>query len=254
MGQSVSKGFKAFEKNDYATAKSIFSSVLAENEGDVAANFGMSRYYGISATQEKNKEKALEYLEKAEANYPFDDAKAQGKYIKLGISQVEMETRREQIEKSILEDAKKANTVAAYEEFLGRFPESKVVMTATNYRNKVAYANALKAGSVAALDAYIEKYPDAYEVTKAVPTRNKMAAKVALETNTEAGFQHFLEHYPDAPQAPQMDQRLNAVAFESAKAVGTAQAFEAYIQNYPESIFLGQAKEKLDWLKSKEGN
>lgn len=253
QAQNPAKGFKAMEAGDYSGAKTIFEGALELDANDVAANFGLSRYYGSSKSGEKDPEKALSYMEAAEKNYP-EDAKAQGKFSKFGMSKAGMVSRRDMIEKGFLEDAKDVNTVAALDGFLERFPESSSLVAATNYRNKIAYAAALKAGTLEALDNFVSTYPDAYENKSAIPARDKMAAETAMKSNTEEAYLHFMESYPDAIQAPQIEQRLNAVAFENAKAINSIDGYQEYIALYPESIFLEQAKQKLEWLESKAGN
>ena len=246
--QSPEKGFKALQANDYAQARSIFEATLETDPDNVAAHYGMSRIHGIAAAGDKDKEKALDHLIQAEWNYPKGDEKARAKLDKMGVTRANLTERRNRIEKSFLKEATEANTVAAYNAFMERFPESKSVQAALNHRNKVAYDNAQATGTVAALDEFIATYPKSYEAGKAIPVRDQMAADAALKANTESAFRDFIDHYPEAKQAPMIEQRLFATAFENAKAAGTSAALETYIRDYPDSIFIEQAKEKRDWL------
>lgn len=252
--QSLSKAFKALDAQDWQAARTAFEAALEVDKTDPAAHFGMSRLYGSKASGMRDKEMALKHLVQAEFGLGRLDDKSKSKLSKMGVSNAELVTRRDQIEKSFLQDAKNAGTVDAYNHFIERFPESPSARIATNYRNAKAFEEAKTAGTVDALDAFIASYPEAEEIEDVIVERDKKAAEEALKAGTVAAFSHFLAHYPEAPQAPQMQQRLNAAAFEEAKKTNTVNAYKAYIEKYPSSIFIMQAKDKLEWLESGGGN
>lgn len=251
FGQNAAKGFKALEAGDYAAARSNFEGVLAESPDDVAANFGMSRIHGIKAAGDKDSEKALEYLEKAKVGWKAMDGKGQGKLEKMGIGVAALDQRQSQVESSFLAEAKKINTVAVYDGFLNRFPDSKHVRPATNLRNGKALEEARELGTVAALDKWLQTYPDAEEWKGVSKERDAQAADEALKTDSVEGYAHFVSHYPEALQAAQMRQRLNAKAWEETRTANTKEAYQSYIEKYPDSIFLEQAKSKLEFFQNR---
>lgn len=245
----VAKGLKALETKDYPTAKAAFETALITDPNDAAAHFGLSRYYGLPATGEKDNEKALASLEAAEAAFQKADDKEKARLDKSGVNKVNLTERRDRIESSFLESAKEINTIASYDAFLQRFPNSTVARPATNYRNDLAYKAAEAAATEAAWNDFITRYPEAEVLPQAITQRNQVAAAAALKTNTVNAYSAFIKNYPDAPQTPQMQQRLNAVAFEEVKTANTIAAYEQYIRDYPDSIFIAQARERLAYLK-----
>lgn len=252
FAQSASKGMKALKAKDYTNAWKNFEVAAINDPNDAAAQFGLSKMYGIEAAGRKDKDKALEHLLAAEAAWAKLDEKSQSKLSKLGVTTAELTTRRTRIESSFLEVAKKENTLDAYNAFLKNFPNAKGAIAATNYRNALAWEQTQENGSIEAMDNFIANYPNADEVKTATPIRDERATVLALQAGTEASLTNFLDKYPSAVQAPQIKQRLNAVAFENAKITNTAAAFKSYIERFPDSVFLTQAKERLEWLESKE--
>lgn len=252
VAQTASKGVKALNSKDYEEAWKNFEVAAITDPSDVAAQFGLSKMYGIDAAGRKDKAKALEHLLAAEAAWAKLDEKSQSKLSKLGVTTAELTSRRSRIEASYLEAAKDENTIAAYNVFLENFPESKSAVSATNYRNALAWEQTQANGSIAAMDKFLADYPNADEVKIATPIRDERATVLALQAGTEAALTSFLEKYPAAPQAPQVKQRLNAVAFENAKIENSVAAYKSYIERFPDSVFLTQAKERLEWLETKE--
>jgi ribosomal 50S subunit-associated protein YjgA (DUF615 family) len=248
LAQNSAKGMKALEAKDYAGAFAEFDAALKSDPDDLIAHFGMSKLHGIEASGKKDKALALEHLLAAEAGWAKLDEKSKAKVQKAGISQADMEERRNRVESSYLEAAKAENTVAAYNVFLEKFPASKSAESAANYRNNMAWVEAQEDGSIEALSNFINKYPDAAEVKECKKQRNEMATAAALKDGSEPALEDFLAKYPDAIQAPQIRQRLNAVAFENAKASNSVEKMRLYIEKHPDSVFLTQAKELLEWL------
>jgi hypothetical protein len=246
----TAKGLKALEASDYKGAKAAFESALASDASDAGAHLGLSRYYGIQASGERDLEKAIASLASAEQLYNAADEKGKAKYEKSGVSATTLAERRSKVESAFLEQAKDVHTIAAYDAFLARFPASTVARPATNYRNELAFKAAETENTEASWNYFIKTYPEAEVLPQAIVNRNKVASEAALKANTVEAYAAFVRNYPDALQAPQMQQRLNSVAFDAAKAQNTAAGYEAYLRDYPDSIFAAQAKQRLEALRA----
>ena len=61
QAQCGGKGMKALEVKDYASAWTDFENCLKEDAGDISANFGISRLYGMDPAK-KDPQKALQNL------------------------------------------------------------------------------------------------------------------------------------------------------------------------------------------------
>lgn len=250
LAQNASKGIKAFESKDYPVAWENFEGIVKSDPNDITANFYLSKLFGIDDAENKSKEKALDHLKAAEAEWSKLDDKSKAKLEKSGITNAELASRRNRIESSFLEEAKELHSIEAYNNFLENFPDSKSATACRNYRNELAWEQTKENGSIEAMDKFIAKYPDADEIKVAKPIRDERATVLALQAGTEEALSNFLSKYPDAIQAPQIKQRLNAVAFENAKQINSIEAYKSYINRFPDSVFLTQAKERLSWLES----
>lgn len=249
QAQCGGKGMKAVEDKNFPAAWSAFEDCLKDDPADISANFGMSRLYGMDPAK-KDMQKALDHLVLAETGWAKLPERDRGKYEKLGVTAAELQSRRDRVEATFLEAAKKENKVEAFDAFLLQFPNSTSATVCRNYRNDLAYQLALKAGSVAALDDYLITYPDAENAKDVAKVRDERATKEALDAGSEEALENFLKRYPTAMQAPQIQQRLNAVAFENAKTANTVDAYREYIARFPDSVFIMQAKEKLALLEA----
>ena len=250
----ASKGNKSLDAKDFQGAKAAFEAALAADPNDAAAFLGMARYYAIPTNPGLNLDLAIENLGMAEKNYLNSDPKTKAKFEKEGVTQLSLSERRDRTEAAILEIAKKANTIAAYNEFIRRFPDSKVARPATTYRDNLAYKEAYAKATEETWNEFLKDYPQSERVPEATTLRNKVAAASAMEKNTEESYLAFVKNYPEALEKPQMQQRLNAVAFENAKAINTTRAYQDYINRFPDSVFLSQAQERRDALEALEGN
>ena len=85
QAQCGGKGMKALEVKDYASAWTDFENCLKEDAGDISANFGISRLYGMDPAK-KDPQKALDHLLLAEAGWAKLDEKGRAKFEKLGVT------------------------------------------------------------------------------------------------------------------------------------------------------------------------
>jgi outer membrane protein assembly factor BamD (BamD/ComL family) len=242
FAQKATKGYKDLDDKNYEDARKLFESELKDDPNDVAANYGMSRYYGATSHGERDTELSLEHLVKAEEGYAKMDEKGKDKLEKAGLTSGDLISRRDKVEKTFFEYAKKDNAIPVYEKFAARFPESKYALNALELRDGLAYDQAKSINTIEAYTQYLKKYPDSYGAKEARQKRNIMAADKALKENTVEGFQFFVENYPESPSAEQMKQRLYGAAWEEVQKINTPAAYSNYAQKYPESVFAEKAK------------
>jgi outer membrane protein assembly factor BamD (BamD/ComL family) len=242
FAQKATKGYKDLDDKNYEDARKIFEGVLNDEPNDVAAHYGMSRYYGATSHGERDTELSLDHLVKAEEGYAKMDAKEKEKLEKAGLTSADMASRRDKVEKTFFEYAKKENAIPAYEKFATRFPDSKYVTPALEARDALAWETASKINTIESLNEFLAKYPESYQSKEAKQRRNIMAADKALKENTAEAFRHFVENYPDAPSAPQMKQRLYAAEWETVQKTHTKEAYAEYARKYPESVFAEKAR------------
>lgn len=249
LAQKATKGYKLLDDKEFDKAREIFEDVLQEDPNDVAANFGMSRYYGVTRTGDRDNEKALEYLVKAETDWEKLDDKTKGKYEKAGLTSGDLTTRRDKILKAMFEEIRKDGSIPELEAYAARFPGTRYAEQALARRDEMAYEMAANIGTIESLTDFLKKYPNSYEAKAARQKRDIMATDKALKENTIEGFRFFLDNYPEAVSAPQIKQRLFAAEWEAAQKANTLEAYEAYMKKYPDSVFFERAKAQVNLLK-----
>jgi hypothetical protein len=108
------------------------------------------------------------------------------------------------------------NTVATYQEFLRKHPNTAQSLEARNrihaLEESQAWARARQANTVAAFEAYIEAHPSGTHLDEAqerIAANERMSAWVgARAVDTPEALAAFLDTYPQGPQADQARAKL----------------------------------------------
>lgn len=131
-----------------------------------------------------------------------------------------------------------ANTEASYISYLNTYTLAGdyYKQIAKAERNRLAFATALSANSIAAFTEFVYKYPDALQVTEAWSNVYRLAYLDAQSENTIQSYESFISKYPKAPQVGNANQAIHLLAFEEAKRVDNSTAYKNFIDTYPNSI------------------
>ena len=161
-------------------------------------------------------------------------------YIDLGIE------RRNQ---AAFRDAKQADTVGAFQDFMKRYPDAKEYADAVQRRNARAFSETEKQNTVEAYERFAKTYPDAKEHALALERGRKIAYVDAVQRNTIEAFQRFLDVYPSGtPEHLQAEKHRNALAFQRAKEANTIEAFQDFMNAYPRANERDEAEERRNNL------
>lgn len=136
-----------------------------------------------------------------------------------------------------LYEAKQKGNIAAFEEFIKNYPESKFVIEAQNSVYSLAWKDANIKNTIPAYDDFIAKYPKATQVTEAQDKVYTIAYASAVNANTQAAFDDYIAKYPNAPNietAKQTRAKVKQIddAYAAAKTSGTYNAYKDFLTNY----------------------
>lgn len=157
------------------------------------------------------------------------------------------------------DQAKSGHTVAAYTDYVDRYPDGAHVTQARERIERLdreAYERATRTGTQDALNAYLRDYPlGAYrsEARAALALRvDDDAFASARSTNTVAAFQGYLRQYPTGRNAAAAHTIIGNTyraagdnAVEASAWSNAVDAYEAYLSSYPSGPHSSEVQGKL---------
>jgi outer membrane protein assembly factor BamD (BamD/ComL family) len=158
------------------------------------------------------------------------------------------------------EQAKIANSITAYENYLDKYEKSKYGPIA---RQELAilyedrdWKDAKYNNSISGYKAFISKYPNS---DKSILAKNKIAEieeqqiwKKAKNINKVFGYENFLSIYPNSKYAFEAKNRIeklrDEMAWSETVRIGTIDSYKKYTSNLPDGDHYSEAIEKIDEL------
>ena len=127
-------------------------------------------------------------------------------------------------------DTSSINTIAAYREFLHRYPEGELADKAHSRIEKLYFEQARAEDSITAYKYFLHRYPEGELADKARLRIKPLWFQRARHTNTIKGYETFLHRYPEGELADKVRMSLQLLKDqiqqirEAAKSVLTEQA------------------------------
>lgn len=137
--------------------------------------------------------------------------------------------------------AKTANTAAAYQSYVQRYPKGAHAKEAQEQVGKTKLEQARKADSVAECIRVMESDPD----PKIAAEMPDIAFRAAQKETGAGPLSDFLAYFRNHPGAETIRARLEEADFEDSRKDPSAAAMEYFLFRYPESRFAGKAREIL---------
>ena len=192
-----------------------------------------------------------------------------------------------QAELKAWKQAKNQNTVAAYQEFLDRYPVGDFASLAeqnvqslqqlqAQRREADAWSQAQRLNTVAAYQNFVSSFPRSGHLSEArqqiqaleaaaAQARDDAAYQQAQERNTQGAYQGYLDRFPGGRHREEAATQLKALqravkleaeyrAWQKAKEANTAEAYQIYLDQYPNGNFAEPARAKLGSLTKPSGN
>jgi len=102
--------------------------------------------------------------------------------------------------------AQKQDTVAAYEAFLRKCPETPYASTARERLANLRLEEAQKAGTVQALEVYLREYPDRSQAAPLREQVKQLKFEQAKRSGSITEMELFIAQYPGDPLSQQLEQ------------------------------------------------
>lgn len=112
-------------------------------------------------------------------------------------------------------------------------------------RAEAAFCVAKQADTLPAWEAFLGRYPDAPDAKAARERLLEIAFSAAQSEGTSAAMKAFIARYPDSPYVDRARKQEEAWAFDDAARQGTPEAIRVFIAEHPGSSMREQAWEAL---------
>lgn len=171
------------------------------------------------------------------------------------------------------EEAQRADTITAYEEFLQKHSDGEQTDLATNRLAELHATNdwssALRTNTIGGYEEFLQKHPNAHQSTQAKNRINDLAFITdwsrALSTNTVDEYRMFIDKYPETEETRfakiRMAELEDSNNWIAARSAGSITSLDEFVSKYPSSAYLDDAKrlrvklaEELDWKLAQEAN
>jgi len=114
--------------------------------------------------------------------------------------------------------------------------------------DKGSWSKAQKADSVAAYQEYLNAYPEGEFATQAKTRVDELELSTAEAAGTIAALEAFVAGHPDSAVLGRADERLAQLRFAEAEKAGTAEAWSAFLAKHAEGELAAKARAKRSEL------
>jgi hypothetical protein len=228
-------------KGRWDKAKSQLTKILLKDSIHAGAEYAWSRYFFSESNPDFHIDSAYRHIQQALADYQQAPDKEREKLLKLPLDSNVLVLHRQRIDSAAFARARKANTEAAYLDFLKRFETASQKADVIALRDEVAFAAARGENTYQSFLTYTEKYPESRFASEAKSRYDRLLFEAKTSDQRLATFEAFLTGYPETPYRKEIEQQI----FEKLTAGGEVASFERFIRKYPASGKIKTAKNIL---------
>ncbi|MCX7001272.1 MAG: tetratricopeptide repeat protein, partial [Candidatus Sumerlaeota bacterium] len=146
-------------------------------------------------------------------------------------------------------DATSANTIAAYEEFLKKYPQSQYGQEACQKLEELYFYKAKTTNTIQSYEEFLKRCRHGPLSREAENKLEEFYFEKAKNADTIEAYEEFLKRYPDRWGASKFggepQKRIEKLCFEKAKSANTIEAYEDFLKKYSHGKFSDEALEML---------
>jgi outer membrane protein assembly factor BamD (BamD/ComL family) len=225
------KALKQLEKKEFDKVVITLDKDLEKDSINAEAKYIYSLLYMDELFEGKNIDTAYQYILNSREDFNTQDEKARVKLERLGINENSIKTQKTRIEHAAFRRSQYENTIASYEDFLARFPESDKIEEAENLRNALAFENAKSVNTFISYQNFMEMYPEAREVEEARRMFDKLLYEEKTSDGTLESYEEFIRYFPSSPYVNDAKEMVFAIQTSA----NDVQSYIGFLHRYPES-------------------
>src|SRR2546429_620057 len=119
LAGDLDKAFKYLNTGDYANALKYLNEVFSDEPGNVAANYGLAKFYFLKDNKLYNLDSANAHIKLAVKKIPLKpDDKQTKKFLTLGVRDYTVQALNQEINEAGYAQAEFTNSVESYQHFI----------------------------------------------------------------------------------------------------------------------------------------
>lgn len=225
------------EKHRWQKAELKLRKSLSKDTLNPSGRYLLSVFYFHRDNPAFNLDSAYYYAVSALNDYGMTHGRLREKLQRMAVDSIALIHLRAKIDSTAFEEARMANTEAAYLEFLTHFPSSLQRELAAELRDEVAYQEALRENTYQAFLRFLTRYPEAKRASEARDHYDRLLYHSYTSDGRLASFEKFLADHPNTPYRPEINEHI----FQLSTANGTVNSFLEYMARYPGSEQVAKA-------------
>lgn len=195
---SQKSGFLNLQRGKPEKAHEIFLYFLAKDSNQVASNYGMALIYADSTARFFDWFTAYKYIEIAQK---YQKTKPAGAEFSAYFTADSIAQKYQQIDRRLFLWVKQRNSPQIIEKFLKRCPNSPHLPAVKALKAQNTEFRAAKAqNTIAAYENFMKKYPAHAFVPQAKALRDSLVFEKVKTQNTQQAYTRFIKNYPAAQQ------------------------------------------------------
>lgn len=205
---SIDDAFKALGQFNYFEAKKQFEKALKSNES--AANFGLAVIYARTDNPFHQLDSAYVSIVRSEKTYSGMKDKQKEALKKYQFDYLAIDSLRKEISTALFRVVLKNPSEEAYDQFQKNNTWAAEQPLAIYSRDSIAYQKAKEANTSAAFDLFLKKYPESEFKKEALNHFHRLQYKENTDGKTISSFLSFEKQFPANPYvADAQDQVYN---------------------------------------------
>jgi zinc D-Ala-D-Ala carboxypeptidase len=243
--------FKKLEQKSFTEAEILFQDALSKDSTNIYALFGLSRVYANPENSSKDAFLAYKNLYLSYSLFQKQILSNQNKILEaLKIDNFEnIKKSTEDTLYAFLESKRDVNLTKKFLESCQECLSADISPKVNTLHQTFSFEDAKKLNSIRAYNYFLKDYPDASQVQEAKLLREQLYFESAQQINTVQSYQNFInDHQEDVQLKNKAIELRNQLAFEEALKINTMESMEAFIKKYPDAIQVAQARQHLDTL------
>lgn len=242
---AADKGLKALSEKKYDQAYEIFSANLEKNPDDIVALYGLTKLLSMKEFAHYNLGKAYVHLINAKEAFKVLDEKKKRKLLKTEVQESNLLALQEKIDAAAFQDAVRANTVEALEEFIKVHRTSPQLEEAAALKMQLEYLHVKNANTYQAYAEYLRKYPNSERVVEAKKKYEELLYQTLTSDGSYKSYKDFITRYPESPYLKDATEKMNQAELQSLLKENSLTAYEAFLASNPDSKFRRQVEDSI---------
>jgi len=232
---------KLMAKHRWLKAETRLRKTLAKGTLNPSVRYHISLFYFHGDNPAYSLDSAYHYAVTALDDYALTPARERDRLRRISIDSLRLISLRAQIDSTAFEEARKANTEAAYLKFLSEFPLAVQRDLAAHLRDEVAYQDALRENTYQAFFSYLNRYPQADRAGEARTHYDRLLYTEQTKDQRLASYEKFLAEHPETPYRGEIYRHI----FEISTADGSVENFLDFMTRYPVSELVRKAGQMI---------